>query len=53
MGELVRRMRNEDLDAATSWLAAQAVPVGQEPEDAFERPPPLHCGSIEQGSHAP
>jgi cytochrome c553 len=53
MGELVRRMRNEDLDAATSWLAAQAVPEGQEPEDAFERPPPLHCGSIEQGSHAP
>jgi cytochrome c553 len=53
MGELVRRLRNEDLDAATTWLASQAVPEGQEPEDAFEQPPPLHCGSIEQGHLTP
>ena len=53
MGELVRRMRNEDLDAATAWLASQAVPEGQEPEGSFEHSPPLHCGSIEQGTRAP
>ena len=53
MGELVRRMRNEDLDAATTWLASQPVPEGQEPEATFEHPPPLHCGSIEQGSRTP
>jgi len=53
MGQLVRRMRNEDLDAATSWLASQSVPEGQEPEESLEQPPPLHCGSIEQGLRAP
>lgn len=53
MGELVRRMRNEDLDAATAWLASQAVPEGEEPEISFEQSPPLHCGSIEQGVRAP
>jgi cytochrome c553 len=53
MGELVRRMRNEDLDAVTAWLASQAVPEGLEPEASFEHSPPLHCGSIEQGALAP
>lgn len=53
MGELVRRMRTEDLDAATTWLASQAVPEGEEPEGSFEQPPPLHCGSIEPGLRAP
>ena len=53
MGELVRRMRTEDLDAATTWLASQAVPEGQEPDDSFEQSPPLHCGSIEQGRRTP
>ncbi len=53
MGALVRRMRTEDLNAATTWLASQAVPAGEEPEDSFEQAPPLHCGSIEPGLRAP
>ncbi len=46
MAELVHRMRLEDVNAATAWLAMQAVPEDTEPDKAFERPPPLKCGSI-------
>jgi cytochrome c553 len=53
MHELVQRMRPDDLNAATTWLASQAVPDDAEPETSFENPPPLQCGSIEQGSRAP
>jgi len=53
MHELVQRMRPDDLNAATTWLASQAVPDDAEPETTFETPPPLECGSIEQGSRAP
>jgi len=53
MHELVQRMRPDDLNAATTWLASQAVPDDAQPETAFENPPPLECGSIEQGSRAP
>jgi cytochrome c553 len=53
MKELVRRMRPEDLNAATTWLASQAVPDGFDAETSFENPPPLECGSIRQGSRAP
>jgi cytochrome c553 len=53
MGELVHRMRADDLNAATAWLASQAVPDDAEPDPSFENPPPLKCGSILEGSHAP
>jgi cytochrome c553 len=53
MRQLVHRMHPEDLDAATAWLASQAVPEGAEPETSFEHSPPLECGSILQGSHSP
>jgi cytochrome c553 len=53
MAQLVHRMRPDDLDAATAWLASQAVPVGAEPETSFERSPPLQCGSILQGTRSP
>jgi len=53
MGELVRRMRADDLNAATAWLASQAVPEPADPDTSFENPPPLECGSILQGSHSP
>jgi cytochrome c553 len=53
MRELVHRMRPDDLDAVTAWLASQAVPNGVEPDASFENPPPLQCGSILQGSHSP
>jgi cytochrome c553 len=53
MGELVRRMRTDDLNAATTWLASQGVPQPADPDTSFENPPPLRCGSILQGSHSP
>ncbi len=51
MALLVRRMRAEDLSAATAWLASQSVPADTEPDISFEKSPPLTCGSILQASH--
>jgi cytochrome c553 len=53
MGDLVRRMRADDLNAATTWLASQGVPEPADPDTSFESPPPLECGSIPQESHSP
>jgi cytochrome c553 len=53
MGELVRRMRADDLNAATTWLASRVVPEPADPDTSFDRPPPLECGSILQESHSP
>jgi cytochrome c553 len=53
MAELVHRMRPEDLNAATAWLASQPVPDDAEAEQAFEHPPPLDCGSILHGDQVP
>ena len=53
MGQLVRRMHPEDLDAATAWLASQAIPAGVEPDTAFAHSPSLQCGSILQGNPSP
>lgn len=49
MKEIVQRMRVEDLNAATAWLASQPVPDDAEPDASFETTPPLKCGSIIQG----
>jgi cytochrome c553 len=46
MAEIVRRLRREDLNAATAWLAAEPVPDNPAPESTFERRPLLDCGSI-------
>jgi cytochrome c553 len=53
MKELVRRMRPEDLNAAATWLASQAIPDGLDADTSFENPPPLECGSIQQRSRTP
>jgi cytochrome c553 len=53
MGELVRRMRVDDLNAAATWLASRVVPSPADPDASFEIPPQLQCGSIQQGSHSP
>ena len=52
MGEIVRRMRADDLNAATTWLASQGVPEPGDPDRSFESQP-LECGSIQQGSPSP
>jgi cytochrome c553 len=46
MREIVQRMRREDLNAATAWLASQPVPENAEPAPSFEATPQLRCGSI-------
>jgi cytochrome c553 len=53
MKQLVSRMHPEDLDAATAWLASQAIPDGVEPDSAFAHSPSLLCGSILQGNPSP
>ncbi len=52
MREIVQRMRPDDLNAATAWLASQTVPDDAEPDTSFETTPRLKCGSIIQGSTA-
>ncbi len=53
MRELAHRMRTDDLNAATAWLAAQTVPDDAEPDESFRNPPPLECGGIQQGRRPP
>jgi cytochrome c553 len=53
MAELVHRLRLEDVNAATAWLAMQAVPDDAGPDAAFEHPPPLECGSILHADQVP
>ena len=54
MGELVRRMRTDDLQMPPQHGSPpQAMPEPmQQPEDSFEQSPPLHCGNIEPGLRA-
>jgi cytochrome c553 len=46
MAEIVHRMSLEDVNAATAWIAMQAVPEPAQPDPAFDHPPLLKCGSI-------
>ncbi len=52
MKQIVQRMRAEDLNAATAWLASQPVPDNAELDPSFETTPPLKCGSIIQGGQS-
>jgi cytochrome c553 len=53
MAEVVQRMRPEDVNAVTAWLAAQAVPDDTGPAQTFEHPPSLHCGSVPEEGQLP
>ncbi len=53
MAQIVKRMSQQDLAAATAWLATQPAAADSAPEQAFERPPPLPCGSIEASALPP
>jgi cytochrome c553 len=53
MAALAPRMRSEDVEAVTAWLASQAVPDDTEPDGTFAHPPPLTCGSIPEAQQAP
>ena len=45
MGEIAKRMSADDVSAAASWLAAQALPASTRPAPASSEPLPLNCGS--------
>ena len=46
MAAIARRLRPEDIGAAAAWLASQVVPPDAAPDDSFDTPPPIECGSI-------
>jgi cytochrome c553 len=45
MAEITERLSIEDVNAVSSWLAAQPVPADARPAAAIARPLPLACGS--------
>ncbi|WP_343653725.1 c-type cytochrome [Herbaspirillum sp.] len=46
MGEIARTLSPEDINAASSWLAAQPVPPDYRPAAAPAKPLPAQCGSM-------
>ena len=53
MAQLVQRLSPQDIEAVTTWLGAQTVPDGAQPETHFEREPPVKCGSIQAAGFDP
>jgi cytochrome c553 len=45
MAEITARLSLEDVNAVSSWLAAQPVPADPRPAASVNRPLPLACGS--------
>jgi len=48
MAQISRRLSAADIGAVAAWLAAQAVPAGQQAEAPGMPPPPMDCGAIPQ-----
>lgn len=46
MAQITQRLSLEDINAASSWLAAQTVPPGATPAAAVSMKLPLSCGSV-------
>jgi cytochrome c553 len=46
MSVIARRLSPADVGAVAAWLASQTVPTDATPANAFERRPPMRCGSI-------
>ena len=45
MADITARLSLEDVNAVSSWLAAQPIPADPRPAPAIARPLPLACGS--------
>ena len=45
MAQITARLTLEDVNAVSSWLAAQPVPGDPRPAASITRPLPLECGS--------
>jgi len=50
MGELTKRLSLEDINAVSTWLAAQPVPADAKPAAALPGKLPLACGSVPDGA---
>jgi cytochrome c553 len=48
MGEITQRLSLEDINAVSSWLAAQPVPPDAKPAASLPGKLPLACGSVPQ-----
>ncbi|VXB00942.1 c-type cytochrome [Massilia sp. 9I] len=48
MAEITARLSLEDVNAVSSWLAAQPVPSDPRPAASVARPLPLACGSAQE-----
>lgn len=48
MADITANMSIEDINAASSWLAAQPVPANAKPEPALLTKLPMSCGGIKQ-----
>ncbi|CAN7475678.1 c-type cytochrome [Massilia sp. LjRoot122] len=46
MADITARLSLEDVNAVSSWLAAQPMPADPRPAPAIARPLPLACGSV-------
>ncbi len=53
MGAIARELTPEDINAASSWLSAQAVPASYAPASKLSTPLPRQCGSLPQSAGAP
>jgi cytochrome c553 len=47
MAEIARRLRPEEINAISQWLAAQPVPVDPKPASAAAPQLPLQCGGLQ------
>jgi cytochrome c553 len=45
MGEIAKRLGNEDVGAVASWLASQPMPPDTRPAASIKLPLPIDCGS--------
>jgi cytochrome c553 len=48
MAQLAARLTVEDINAASSWLAAQPIPADAAPQTVALQRPPLACGSVSE-----
>ncbi len=48
MHKIAERLTSQDVQAVSSWLAAQPVPARMTPRERPIAEPPMRCGSVEQ-----
>jgi cytochrome c553 len=45
MAQIARQLSPDDLNAVTTWLAAQPLPADTKPIERLPKPPQIACGS--------